>query len=65
MTGIKLDHLQLQEGTTYYVSVTGCNYADMCVTSTSDGVLVDSSPPVPGRVIDGIGNTDIRYQSSR
>ena len=47
------------------MSITGCNFADKCVTVTSDGVLVDTSPPVPGKVIDGIGDKDIRYQSSR
>ena len=62
---ITIDHLQLHEGITYYVSITACNYADLCATATSDGVLVDTSPPVPGKVIDGVGNTDIRYQASR
>ena len=65
LLGITIDHLHLREGNTYYVSITACNYADLCSTATSDGVLVDTSPPVPGKVIDGIGNTDIRYQSSR
>ena len=47
------------------MSITGCNFAYQCVTGTSDGVLVDTSPPIPGKVIDGIGDKDIRYQSSR
>ena len=62
---IEIRHLQLRDGMTYYVSVTACNVAGLCTTATSDGILIDSSPPVPGRVIDGTGNKDIRYQASR
>lgn len=62
---ITIDHLQLRDGTTYYVTITACNVADMFTLVTSDGVSVDSSPPVAGKVIDGAGDKDIRYQASR
>ena len=62
---IIVDHLQLREGSTYYVAITACNMAGLCASEVSDGVLVDSSHPVPGKVIDGTGNKDIRYQASR
>lgn len=32
---------------------------------TSDGVIIDNSPPSPGRVKDGPGTEDIEYQASR
>ncbi len=53
-------------GFTYYVTVTACNAADLCTSVTSDGVLVDDSAPLVGRVYDGgPGGGDISFQSSR
>ena len=52
-------------GLTYYVTVTACNAADLCTSVTSDGVVVDDSPPLPGRVYDGRpGSGDISFQST-
>ena len=59
------DSLNLVPGLTYYVTVTACDAADLCTSVTSDGVTVDNSPPVPGRVYDGSpGGGDISFQFS-
>ncbi|XP_022105050.1 uncharacterized protein LOC110986986 isoform X2 [Acanthaster planci] len=65
-TDVRAENLNLVPGLTYYVTVTACNAADLCTSVTSDGVVVDDTPPVPGRVYDGsAGSGDISYQSSR
>ncbi|XP_053398947.1 uncharacterized protein LOC128556937 [Mercenaria mercenaria] len=64
-TDIEYTHLQLSEGLHYYVTVTACNTANLCSSVTSDGFVVDSTPPLKGRVIDGLLETDEQYQSSR
>ncbi|XP_038050879.1 uncharacterized protein LOC119724031 [Patiria miniata] len=65
-TGVLAESLNLVPGLTYYVTVTACNAANLCTSVSSDGVIVDDSPPVPGRVYDGgPGGGDISYQSSR
>ncbi|XP_038051300.1 uncharacterized protein LOC119724354 isoform X2 [Patiria miniata] len=65
-TYVIAENLNLVPGLTYYVTVTACNAADLCTSVTSDGVTVDDSPPVAGRVYDGgSGGGDISYQSSR
>ncbi|XP_038050540.1 uncharacterized protein LOC119723761 [Patiria miniata] len=65
-TGVLAENLNLVAGLTYFLTVTACNAADLCTSKTSDGVMVDDSPPVPGRVYDGgPGSGDINYQSSR
>ena len=45
------------------MTVTACNTADMCTTVTSDGVIIDNSPPISGSVQDGTEYLDILYQS--
>ena len=42
-----------------------CNWAGLCSEVSSDGVLVDDSPPVIGNVLDGVSGEDIDYQSDR
>ncbi|XP_038071216.1 uncharacterized protein LOC119740085 [Patiria miniata] len=65
-TSVTAENLNLVPGLTYYVTVTACNAADLCTSVTSDGVTVDDSPPVVGRVYDGgPGGGDISFQSSR
>ncbi|CAG2242538.1 unnamed protein product [Mytilus edulis] len=49
--------------TMYYTTVTACNTADLCTSSTSDGVVIDNSPPNSGKVKDGADYKDINYQS--
>lgn len=58
-----LQYLHLGAGLRYYTTVTACNTADMCSTVTSDGVIIDNSPPLAGAVQDGTGIYDTEYQS--
>ncbi|KAL3873929.1 hypothetical protein ACJMK2_037006, partial [Sinanodonta woodiana] len=62
---ISVPNLRLSQGQMYYCSVTACNTADLCTTVASDGIIIDSTPPVRGRVLDGMEGHDIAYQSSR
>jgi len=48
----------------YYVTVCAVNNAHLKKCLSSDGVLIDFSPPSHGVVHDGILEPDIRYQSS-
>ena len=63
--GVHLRDVTLEHGVTYYTTVEACNGAGLCVTVTSDGIIVDTSPPVAGVLFDGIGRDDVEYQSSR
>ncbi|CAG2233138.1 unnamed protein product [Mytilus edulis] len=58
-----LRNIHLGTGLRYYTTVTACNTADMCTTVTSDGVIIDNSPPIAGTVQDGTGFYDTEYQS--
>ncbi|XP_078661603.1 uncharacterized protein LOC144905733 [Branchiostoma floridae x Branchiostoma belcheri] len=66
--GIKSDmsasNLPLVPGFTYYVTITACNAAQLCTTASSDGVLMDDTPPVAGTVRDGAADVDVQYQPS-
>ncbi|XP_053400999.1 uncharacterized protein LOC128557566 [Mercenaria mercenaria] len=64
-TDIELTYLQLSEGLHYYVTVAACNTANLCSSVASDGFVVDSTPPVKGKVTDGPRDTDEQYQGSR
>ena len=59
-----LTGLSLQHNYTYYVSVLVCNYAGLCTAKSSDGVLVDTTPPVIHYVKDGLIGPDIDFQVS-
>ncbi|XP_064643830.1 uncharacterized protein LOC135497820 [Lineus longissimus] len=52
-------------GQIYYVTVTACNAVGLCTSASSDGVLIDNTPPVVGWVQDGIDLRDTDYQLSR
>ncbi|XP_078321865.1 uncharacterized protein LOC111103999 isoform X3 [Crassostrea virginica] len=43
-----LTGLKLHDGVTYYITLVSCNGAQLCSSSTSSGILVDSSPPNRG-----------------
>ena len=58
---VTVRNLTLVDGATYFFNVRVCNHAELCVTASSDGVLVDSSPPLPGIVSDGYGGDDQAY----
>ncbi|XP_078696304.1 uncharacterized protein LOC144924691 isoform X1 [Branchiostoma floridae x Branchiostoma belcheri] len=58
--------LQLQEGHVYYVSVKAYNGAGLSVIAVSWPTVVDSSPPEPGVVYDGVpsmGHQDADFQT--
>ena len=57
-----LTGLSLQHNDTYYVTVLVCNYAGLCTARSSDGVLIDTTPPVIHYVRDGLIGPDIDYQ---
>ncbi|KAK3099491.1 hypothetical protein FSP39_005250, partial [Pinctada imbricata] len=62
---ISIDHVHFGPGLTYYSTVTACNTADLCTSATSDGLIMDDSPPSVGVVFDGTTAHDIEYQSLR
>ncbi|XP_046571088.1 LOW QUALITY PROTEIN: uncharacterized protein LOC124279320 [Haliotis rubra] len=64
-TDVVFHHIMFAEGVRYYVTVTACNMAGLCSSATSDGVILDQSPPVPGSVMDGTQDRDSQYQASR
>ncbi|XP_062606252.1 uncharacterized protein LOC134268062, partial [Saccostrea cucullata] len=43
-----LTGLKLHDGVTYYVNLISCNGAQMCSSSTSTGIQIDSTPPSRG-----------------
>ncbi|XP_078682399.1 uncharacterized protein LOC144916875 [Branchiostoma floridae x Branchiostoma belcheri] len=59
------EHLSLVSGKRYYITVTACNMADLCTSVSSDGVVIDNSPPVAGIVYDGVDDMDLSFQASR
>lgn len=60
-----LCHIHLGPGIRYFTTIIACNTADLCTSVTSDGVIVDNSPPTKGVVIDGVDIFDLEYQSLR
>ncbi|XP_021356985.1 uncharacterized protein LOC110452658 [Mizuhopecten yessoensis] len=58
---LSMKHLGV--GLTYYTTVTACNTANLCSSVTSDGVILDNSPPTAGVVQDGTFPWDIHYQA--
>ena len=60
-----LSGLSLKHNDKYYVTVLACNYAGLCTAKSSDGVLIDTTPPVIDYVRDGLIGPDIDFQVSR
>ncbi len=54
--------LSLKHGDSYYVTVIACNGARMCSAAHSDGVTIDTTPPVMKYVRDGVMGPDMDYQ---
>ena len=54
--------LSLKHGDSYYVTVIACNGARMCSAAHSDGVVIDTTPPVMAYVRDGVMGPDMDYQ---
>ena len=59
-----LKGLSLHHNDKYYVTVLTCNYAGLCTAKSSDGVLVDTTPPILLYVRDGLVGPDIDFQVS-
>ena len=57
--------LSLVPGTTYYVTVRGCNLIGQCTEASSNGITVDVTPPTSGWIMDSLRGGDQQYQSSR
>ena len=62
-SSIDVTGLSLEEDV-YYVIVCAVNFAGLRMCSSSDGVLIDATPPSKGIVHDGKIEPDIRYQNS-
>ncbi|XP_070573771.1 uncharacterized protein [Ptychodera flava] len=62
---MRFSNLNLEPGIRYYTTVTACNAAGLCTTVTSDGIIPDNSPPIAGKVYDGVSHGDQAFQSSR
>ena len=62
---VTLSHVKLVSGMRYYTQVSACDNGGLCTTVLSDGVIIDTSPPVIGDVIDGVSGPDIDYQENR
>ncbi|XP_078322971.1 uncharacterized protein LOC111122905 [Crassostrea virginica] len=60
-----VDYVHFGPGITYYTTVMACNTAEYCTIATSDGVIMDNSPPNIGVISDGKAIEDIEYQSIR
>ncbi|XP_068740821.1 uncharacterized protein [Montipora capricornis] len=54
--------LTLHHGDSYYITVVACNGARRCSATHSDGVTIDTTPPVMEFVRDGIMGPDIDFQ---
>ena len=48
--------IPLVTGKRYFSTVEGCNIAGLCSRSSSNGIVIDNSPPIPGYVSVGTGN---------
>ena len=57
------DKLELADGSAYYASVRACDLENRCTVATSAAVIVDATPPVAGRVLDGYGEDDADFQA--
>ena len=55
-------HCVLTPGMTYYTSVMCYNAAGLQTIASSNGILVDPTRPIPGRVYDGKGKRDRNFQ---
>ncbi|XP_076075242.1 uncharacterized protein LOC143046127 [Mytilus galloprovincialis] len=64
-TDFTLHSFHIEAGIKYFGTVVACNTGNLCTAVTSDGVIIDNSPPVPGVVQDGTNVYDNEYQSLR
>lgn len=52
-------------GQKFYITVQACNAVELCRTVSSDGVLLDNTPPLPGVVRVGSGDEHNKYLPQR
>ena len=57
--------LNLKQSESYYVTVIACNGARRCSAAYSDGVTIDTTPPVMNYVRDGIMGPDMDFQVTK
>ncbi|KAJ8302438.1 hypothetical protein KUTeg_018834, partial [Tegillarca granosa] len=50
-----------QPGTRYYITVEACNGAGLCRSESSNGIIIDNSPPIPGLVHVGMTGKHVKY----
>ena len=48
-------------GEKYYITVQACNGAGLCLSRASDGLILDDSPPVSGKVFVGSSSIHKTY----
>ncbi|XP_032233414.2 uncharacterized protein LOC5508728 isoform X2 [Nematostella vectensis] len=63
-TSVRVDILALRDGV-YYAKVCAFNKAGLKACISSDGFIIDSTPPHKGVVNDGVIEPDLKYQSSK
>ena len=64
LTEATREGLSLKDGGTYYATVRVCNLAGLCITVTSNGAIIDESPPIPSTVLDGLDGANVQFQPS-
>ena len=65
VTEYQITNLQLKQGVEYFTQVRACNSAHLCTVVTSDGLVIDASPPYLGPVFDGLFDADVDYQAKK
>ena len=56
--------LTLQHGKKYYTRVVATSHIGLQTVMCSDGVVIDTTPPIPGQVQDGKGKVDLDFLPS-
>ena len=63
---VNLDDMNftLTHGASFFITITGKNILGLEHRVTSPQIIVDSTPPFPGQVLDGNGTKDVDFQAS-
>ncbi|XP_061166326.1 uncharacterized protein LOC133175235 [Saccostrea echinata] len=57
--------LPLSQGVRYFTTVEACNSAGLCSRTTSNGITIDETPPVPGVIFAGWDGSHSRFSAHR
>ena len=57
--------MDLTPGEKYYVTIEACNVVFLCTEVSSDGIVPDNSPPIPGIIFVGDSNRHSAYLPHR